>query len=364
MIVMSIGTIFVSGSMAESAGGSDFGVFYTAGLTLSRLYDPDYVKAVRQVVGLTGYAPYLNPPFYALMMVPLVLLPFETALAIWRCIGVGMAIVSTYLMARMLGLRHWPIYALILMGSLSSAWAYALGQNSYLLLFIMVVAIYLLHIGKDTGGGLVLSLLLIKPHLAMLLPLALVSLRRWKAIRGWLCGACFLYFASALIAGWAWPVHYLQLIASPNVFPTNVLMSNRMRSLTGILAPMLAGISPIAFGLTLLAITAVGFLLVRSSDLHRSTAMSVVLGILFTPYMLSYDMLLLAWPCMVLVSAEPLYGPLTVMALLVLLWAGSLYPMSWQPVVLAIVAVSVLIGKQKRRPRSREGGNWGRLFHV
>ncbi len=343
IILLSLFTLWLGIGLVWTNAGPDFGVFYLAGATRARLYDTEYVQALRRdLFGEVSYFPYLNPPFYALMMSPFALLPFPSALLLWRILSLCVAGASAYLMASMLHLRGWPIHAFVLVASTSSAWTVALGQNSYLLLFILVVGIYCLHRENDLAGGLVLSLLLFKPHTAMLVPVALVAMRRWKAVRSWAVGACLLYVISTSISGPTWPLSYFKLITSRNVFPTNALIQDGMCSLSGMLAKVLPEVNPVIFGLIILALGAILLLTVRSNDLYRTTALAVSLSILLTPYILPYDLLLLAWPCVVVLSGQPIWGLPVTVCLLATTLAGCTTAMRREPIVLVTMAMTAL----------------------
>jgi hypothetical protein len=79
------------------------------------------------------------------------------------------------------------------------------------------------------------------------------------------------------------------------------------------------------------------------------TALAIALSTITTPYMLVYDLLLLAWPCMVLLSwarqwdrAQSQVVP-TIALLLVLSFVSCLPSMEWQPVVFVVVWIAVLL---------------------
>jgi len=361
IVLVSLISFGVGCSLARDAIGGDFGVFYVAGLTRQRLYDADYVMSVRQqlpgAVGQQPYMPYLNPPFFALVMAPFAMLPFSLALALWRLSGVLMAWVSFYLMGKMTVLKRWPAYFLIMIVSASSIWAMGLAQNSYLQFFIMVVGIYLLDRQRDTEAGLCLSLMLFKPHVGMLLPVALVVMRRWRAVRAWLGGAVGLYLLSAIVSGPAWPLEYIRLISSPACFPGDVFGRGKVCSLTGILArTIFKGINPVLLGVGMTGLGAAAmFLLIRFQVadrrlmLHGVTGLAVALSIVTAPYMLSYDAIVMAWPCMVLVSwkqkgllREAHVIP-AISLLLILNLIGYIRHVSWEAMVIVIIWVSILL---------------------
>ena len=71
----------------------DFGAFYAGGTLAGSLamYSPEAVFAAEdRAVGChTQNLVFIKPPFYGLMMMPLARLPFETALWLWRILGLA-----------------------------------------------------------------------------------------------------------------------------------------------------------------------------------------------------------------------------------------------------------------------------------
>ncbi|MDP2859749.1 MAG: glycosyltransferase family 87 protein [Bacillota bacterium] len=354
IVLVSLVTFGVGCVLIPATDGMDFRVFYIAGLTRERLYDEAYVTTVRQQLwGESGYLPYLNPPFYALLMAPFAQLRFDTALSAWRVVGLLAALASFFLMGRMTHADRWPAYWLVAILSISSIWTMALGQNSYLLLFIVASGVYLLDKHQDTAGGMALSFLLIKPHVAVLVPVALAAMRKWQAVKGWVLGALGLYVLSAVVSGFAWPLEYMRLITAPECF--GMLVSEPMRSLTGLLIrlagsninPMVLGIA--MTGLATLVILGASRFQIRDERLrlHSMTALAIALSTIPTPYMLVYDLLLLAWPCMVVLSwarqGHPAQSQVVpaIAILLVLSFVSCLSSIEWQPVVFVMVWIAV-----------------------
>src|SRR5205814_821596 len=86
---------------AGNVKGGDFVLFYAAGRIVAahqadHLYDPDLEERIEY--GLTGEWSgrhgLINPPFFALLFVPLAALPYLPAFALWRALaGLGAAAV-------------------------------------------------------------------------------------------------------------------------------------------------------------------------------------------------------------------------------------------------------------------------------
>ena len=74
------------------------------------------------------------------------------------------------------------------------------GQNGFLSVILLGGGLLLLE-SNPFLGGLLLGLFSYKPHLAVLVPLALLAGRRWRALAGLLTGALGLALASLWVFG-------------------------------------------------------------------------------------------------------------------------------------------------------------------
>src|SRR5262249_55475084 len=74
-------------------------------------------------------------------------------------------------------------------------------QDVPLLLLVSAAAYFLLARRRHSAAGLVLALCTIKFHLLLLIPLALVGGKNWRALRAFVIGAAALVLVSVLIVG-------------------------------------------------------------------------------------------------------------------------------------------------------------------
>jgi hypothetical protein len=163
----------------------DFPAFYTVSavllegtLPLSALYDPGtFAEAMNDQVpeAQTYELFWLYPPITSAVFLPLALLPFEAAYIAWVLFNSA----CVALAARILGAR--PAYALAF-GLLPLVAINAnAAQTGGLVTLLFALSVKLLLNGKrEKTAGLVLSLLIIKPHLAALVPLFLVATKQYK----------------------------------------------------------------------------------------------------------------------------------------------------------------------------------------
>jgi hypothetical protein len=119
--------------------------------------------------------PWLYPPTFLLLIYPAALLPYE--LSTWVFFGLTLAAFVVAVNAIAPG-RIPALLALAFPGTFITALS---GQNGLLTAAIMGLGLMLLA-RYPIRAGVVLGLLCIKPHLAVLIPLALLCSRSWKAL--------------------------------------------------------------------------------------------------------------------------------------------------------------------------------------
>lgn len=127
------------------------------------------------VPALKGTLPWLYPPTFLLLIYPAALLPYE--FSAWLFFGLTLAAFIVTVNAIVPG-RIPTLLALAFPGVVITALS---GQNG--LLTAAVMGFGLVHLARrPVWAGVVLGLLCIKPHLAVLIPLALLCSRSWKTL--------------------------------------------------------------------------------------------------------------------------------------------------------------------------------------
>jgi len=159
----------------------DFGSFYAGGKLAGSLamYSPAAVFAEEdRAMGChTQNLIFIKPPFYGLLMRPLTRLPFQTALWLWRMLGLCALGVFLWL---------WPGDRLVAMAAcawfLPEATNFTMGQDVAIVLALTTGGYYCLKTGRPIAGGVLMGLGAIKFHLFLLLPLVLLRRKMWRAI--------------------------------------------------------------------------------------------------------------------------------------------------------------------------------------
>lgn len=278
------------------AAGVDFISFWAAGRLVlaghpAAAYDINLHRSVEQaIVSHVGLLPFPYPPPFLIFVTPFALIPFRWAFIAW------IAITATFY--GVAAKRFAP---------LSCAFAnppvlvdFMIGQTGFLTTGIFLGGLALLP-GAPFAGGAVLGLLLIKPQLAALLPVALIAGREWRAVAGGAVSciaaisAAFALFGMDAYQGFfAILPHYVSYmkhnswnwveLASPFAFLRYI------------------GVAPsVALGIQV-AIAA-GAALVTAMAWWRSwpekVAILAAATLLVSPYLLTYDALLLIVPAAV-----------------------------------------------------------------
>jgi alpha-1,2-mannosyltransferase len=152
-------------------------------------------------------APFIYPPFFAVVIKPLVYLSFDSAFIVWQILTVLLLGAAVMLSLKLPGIPVSRKLTLMLGVGLFSYYPFAdglfRGQTDCLILFLLAAGVWLLAQNQNSLSALsfaVATVLKLTPTLAI--PLLIVH-RRWKwlaAYAAWMCG---LAIFSVYQAGWA-----------------------------------------------------------------------------------------------------------------------------------------------------------------
>ena len=264
--------------------GSDFRVFWSsAKLALSGA--PEAV-----------YPAFLNPPPFLLVLLPVGFLSYPVAWLAW--------VTATYAVwllvaRRLIPNATWPIA--VFPGAMIAAWH---GQNGLLTAALFIGAILSLRSARPVLAGALLGAMIIKPHLALLVPIALIAGREWRAFVAAAVSAVsllllsWLVFGSAAFVGFFDSVAYSTYILRPTHDGSTADFYLRMPTIYAGLRPI-AGAS-IAIAVQAAAALTMAFLVYcvwsRSDDALGKGSMLVVATCLSVPYLFHYDLAVLILP--------------------------------------------------------------------
>ncbi|HEX7947454.1 MAG TPA: glycosyltransferase family 87 protein [Phenylobacterium sp.] len=303
-LAVSLGWIALSRGGVDPSGkplGTDFLCFWSAsrlllaGAPASAVYDAARLGAMETAsfpgVDFTAF-PY--PPSFLLFCLPLGLLPYLAALAAW--LGAT-------------GFAYWRVVR---------AW---LGQAKGLALPVLAFPAVLINAGHGQNGflttalfgggalflrrrpfvaGVCLGLLAFKPHLGLLIPVALIASRNGRAFAGAAVAVLGLAAASVLTFGPdPWQAYPAALSTMRLNVEQGLLATEKLQTLFATLrlwgAPLpLAYAAQAVSGVA--AAAAVGIFAWRRADSPALGPVLIAASLIVSPYLLDYDLVLAAVP--------------------------------------------------------------------
>lgn len=291
---------------------SDFVAFQTAGRVLNagsrRIYSEPAEAAAQ--VGILGHAltngldHYVNPPLGAWLLRPIAALSLGQAAAIFLAVSLAAMPVSGLLLGRLLpdGL---PRGRRVMLATVAVTIAPGVGALTYIQwdpLLLLAVAGALVVGRRDDrfAGGLLLSVLLLKPQTVWLVVPALLITRRWRTLGGFCAGAAVWAATTVAIVGTGGVADWVRSITGTSAgdawktvgVPGLVVQATGHSGLA-----MPAGV--------ICAVVAIALLWRLRDRLRADTGLTVAVGLAFsllaTPHDFSADLMLLA-PLVVLLA--------------------------------------------------------------
>lgn len=293
-----------------TALGGDFLSFYAAGqLALeghaADAWSPDLHQAMQHalVPGFTDYLAFFYPPPYLLICMPLALLPLPLALLTWTVAMSGAAVLALIALVRRAdGRSLWP--ALILLAS-SGFWLNAIvGQNGALSLAILALGFALLD-RRPVIAGLVFSLMVIKPQLVIVLPFLLAGAGRWRTFLATAAGVVVLAGLSLVVVGVDGYRAFFDNALAAQTAVTEARVDPAL--LVSVASALMRAGLPQAVAMLVQGLVAIGCLSIalrwsRDRSDAELAALLAALAPLITPYILDYDLIVVALALSFLVS--------------------------------------------------------------
>jgi hypothetical protein len=227
MLVMSFLTFDGTKTIFGEPLGADFAGFYSAGKLLDeypgeRLYDIHLHNTIYHEVlpGLSDVfsLPYVYPPFFGFLILPLAYLPYSWAYLTWLLLSIGLSVSALQIFGQTLNhipKQVWPtclLLALAFEPLVVETWLG--GQSSFIALFAIAFAIKLEKQGLGFYSGLALAICLYKPPLLFLVVPMIAIARQSLILAGFLTGAFGLGLLSLGIVGFQGIKNYINLLKS------------------------------------------------------------------------------------------------------------------------------------------------------
>ena len=353
------------------SGNSDFASFYTCLKLIrtygpSRLYDLEIQRQVqREILGnytlAGGLLPFSHPPFELFFLLPLSYFSYKNSYLIW----LGINFCSILLLPRILCSINPKVLGKSKMTLLLSALAHYpflvcfwQGQDSILLLWLLVGFFLLLKRGFLFWAGAILGLAFIKFHIAYLIAGMLILKRRSCEILGLFSSLGILCISSLSVMGLSGARSYFRILLKVNHEFSHSLA--QMQNWSGQL--FLAGFTGVQrlWGLAvvcLLALALLGVIWRIPWDTgHRyfglSMASTLLLALLGSPHLYIHDLSVIFLPASLclefLLLSEARHKKWWILASLIwvspLIWIFSLFVSLYVPVQLSVVWMTLVLG--------------------
>lgn len=280
--------------------GYDFVTFWVASkLALNGDFVSVYDKAQflalqREIVpGTKALFLWNYPPQFLLVVMPLALLPYFTAFFAWTLAAFALFLFVVH--------RFAPTQATLLLATAFPAtfWNMTHGQNGFVLAALFGGAMLLLE-RRPILAGVLIGLMTFKPHLGLLIPIALLFGRHWTAFAAAAATTVIFALVSTAVVGVdAWVAFLRELPTINGLLETGKLPWKRMVSAFANLRMLGVGLefayaSQILSALVAAALVALVWMRCAATALRA--AVLVAGAPLATPYVFDYDLAMLAVP--------------------------------------------------------------------
>lgn len=307
----------------------DFILFYTGGkYLLANRLDDLYDFAGQQIFQLqtlrleaAQFTPFNHPPFTTVFYAPFAMPGFEWGLLLWSAAGLLALWLAWRLLQQELPAlaKHSP-FGLTLVSFCfypTIAWILA-NQNSAFTFLIYTITYVQLRRRRDLAAGATLGLLLYKPQLALTLVFILSVKARLKAVTGFLLTSSLLIAVGFLLSPRAMS-EYLRVL--PQIAELPFLPGypiERMHNFYGFSVLLLSNLFSRRVVEFVAASLMVGGLLVvgawwrtvpwqpATRQWNLTLASTLALGLLISPHLMVYDLMVLLFPIAIVYAAYPI----------------------------------------------------------
>lgn len=278
----------------SQAPGVDFASFWAAGhLTLSGepalAYDAGVHSAVEQTVAHVRdrSLPFTYPPPFLFFVAPFAVQPFWLAYLLW----IGATSTLYFIATRSL---LPPRYAFAHPASLINA---MIGQNGFLTAGMFLFGASMVA-QQPFAAGAILGLLVVKPQMAVLIPVAMLAGRHWQAIIGAAVTSMSLVVLAALVFGIdVYGAFFASIAEYAGYMADSRWKWTELASVFGF-ARTLGIPQSLALALQAIAAVAAAFATWRAWAMKKKQRVAVLAAatLLVPPYLFTYDSMLLIVP--------------------------------------------------------------------
>ena len=301
----------------------------------SSIYDLTLQQAQLDAMGsgitVAQLARYISPPPVAWIALPFTVVPYEAGYLIWSVLLLVALSATWYLAAPGSG---WPraIHLVAALAWVPVIYGLQLGQPGLFVALGVAASYALLRRGQELLAGLALGVLVLKPQLAFLVPIALLVAGRYRAFAGAALVLGLLAIASAINVGPGGIATYQDRLNFAAGVPVN-------RELT--LAPLIGDLTLTRVAQALIALWALALAFaLRKRGPEWIFVVALVGGLLASPYLHLDDLVMLGLAMWIYLRVES-RPPWTWAYVLALVIAAEGVPV-WGPAPLLIGEVIAL----------------------
>lgn len=137
--------------------------------------------------------PFPYAPAVLLLVMPFAVLPYPAAMALWALATLG---VFALVARRFAPQSQWLAVSFPPVSVVA-----AIGQNAFVTAALFLGGLILLRANRKFAAGLLLGCLIIKPQLALMLPVAMLAGREWRVIAGAVVSAPAVLLVGLIVFG-------------------------------------------------------------------------------------------------------------------------------------------------------------------
>lgn len=238
-----------------------------------------------------GYTAFFYPPMFLLICLPLALLPYFYSLFMWL-------VITGYLCWQ--GVKGFfpDKVPLVIMFSFPAIFINALhGQNAFLSCALFAKGVQYFY-KKPLYSGIFFGFLCFKPHLVICIPVVMVVVRQWRALWAFMVTVGLFVLTSWVVLGTdAWRGFIRNIPAATEALERNYIGYEKMVSVFAAVR-LLHGSIIMSYGIhvlvNILVLSALVYIAFRRGASIETGMMLMVSALIVTPFLLDYDLMLLA----------------------------------------------------------------------
>jgi hypothetical protein len=299
--------IMASHNMVDRQGkplGADFIQFWSASklaltghaadsYNFARLFAQEQIA----IPASKNVIPWSYPPSLFLVVLPLGLLPYVAAWAVWEAVGVTTFLLVFHKMFADVKVRRVALWCVL---GFPGFWVTLNGGQNGFLTGALAGGAMLALPKRPVLAGCLIGLLTFKPHLAVLFPLALVLVGAWRALAAAVVtGEAFLA-AGTWVAGVASLKAFFANAGTARMFLESGAAPLEKMPTVFVLVKLLGGPNAVSYAVhgvvALVAIAALVWVWRGSKDWGLRGASLLTATFLVSPYSFDYDLVWLAFP--------------------------------------------------------------------